>query len=81
MSNVSVEKKGSERVSFEEVRVGDRIRVTYVEGGSAGWIASGVRRSVASRVAAVALDKVCLSEDGHVIAHRGWNKMEIYRLS
>jgi hypothetical protein len=71
----------SERVGFEEVRVGDRIRVTYVEGGSAGWISSGVRRSVASRVAAGALGKVWLSEEGHVIAHVGWPKMEIFRLS
>lgn len=71
----------SERIGFEEVRVGDRIRVTYIEGGSAGWISSGVQRSVASVVAAGALDKVWLSPDGFVIAHRGWNKMEIYRLS
>ncbi len=72
---------GSEKIAFEEVRVGDRIRVTYVEGGTAGWIASGVRRSVASRVAAGALGKVWLSEDGHVIAHTSWPKMEIYRMS
>lgn len=71
----------SERIEFGEVRVGDRIRVSYVEGGSAGWIASGVRRSVASRVAAGALGKVWLSEGGHVVAHVDWPKMEIYRLA
>lgn len=71
----------SERIGFDEVRVGDRLRVTYIEGGSAGWIGSGVRRSVASRVAAGALGKVWLSEEGFVVAHVAWPKMEIYRLS
>lgn len=71
----------SERIGFEEVRVGDRIRVSYVEGSSkSGWLNAGVRRSVASQVAAGALGKVWLSEDGHVIAHVGWPQMEIYRL-
>ena len=70
----------SERVGFEEVRVGDRIRVSYVEGGKSGWLNSGVRRSVASRVAAGALGKVWLSAEGFVVAHVDWPQMEIYRL-
>lgn len=71
----------SERVGFDGVRVGDRLRVTYVEGGVSGWHSAGVLRSVAGRVAVGALGKVWLSAEGYTIAHVGWPDMKIYRLS
>lgn len=69
-------------IEFDEIVAGDRLRVTYLEGPkNAGWIGVGVKRSVASVAAVGALDKVWLSEGGHVIAHRDWAHMEIYKLN
>jgi hypothetical protein len=73
--------KKSERISFDEIRAGDRIRVTYVEGSPIGWYSNdSVTRSVASVAQHVALDKVWLNEGGHPIAHRDWKDMRIFRL-
>ena len=71
-----------EEISFDEIAVGDRLRVTYVEGSmKSGWIGGGVQRSVASVAALGALDKVWLNEGGHVIAHREWAGMKIFKLT
>lgn len=74
--------KKSERISFDEIRVGDRIRVTYVEGNPVGWYtnADSVTKSIAAIAQHVALDKVWLNEGGHPIAHRDWKDLRIFRL-
>lgn len=72
----------SVEVTFDEISVGDRLRVSYVEGSvKSGWIGAGVRRSVAATAAVGALGKVWLSDGGHVIAHRDWAHMEIFKLT
>lgn len=69
-------------IEFDEIVAGDRLRVTYLEGPkNAGWIGQGVMRSVASKAAVGALDKVWLNEGGHVIAHRDWAHMKIFKLT
>ena len=66
-------------ISFDEIAVGDRLRVSYTERGVSEW-RSSVTRSVASVVAAEALGLVWLNADGFTVAHRGWPNLRIVRL-
>ncbi|UDL16635.1 hypothetical protein SEA_ATUIN_242 [Arthrobacter phage Atuin] len=73
----------SQRIWFDEIRPGDKIRVTYVTQESNGWYGGtgrGITRSIASVAALRAFDKVWLNADGHPIAHRDWKDMWIYRV-
>jgi hypothetical protein len=77
--------KKAERISFDEIRIGDRIRVTYVEGQANAWYTSAatdnsVTRTIAATAQHPAMDKVWLNEGGHPIAHRDWKDMRIFRL-
>lgn len=73
----------AEVVSFDEIEVGDHIRVTHVLGRRSeyGFGFDGVHRTVTAVVAEKALDKVWLEAGGHVVAHRGWKELRIVRLN
>lgn len=74
----------SQRIRFEEIQAGDRIRVRYNESDQRGYYnnsAIDVKTHCITSVASLlCLDKVWLTEDGYTLAHRNWHQMEIYKL-
>lgn len=70
--------KVKERIGFDEIKAGDLLSVSYQEGPNNSMYS--VTRSIVATAAVGALNKVWLNEDGHTIAHRGWDKLRIVRL-
>lgn len=68
-----------EVISFEEIKAGDLLSVSYEVEKQTHKLAQW-SRSIVSYVAVSALDKVWLNEDGHTIVHRSWDKLRIVRL-
>ena len=71
----------SVRIQYEDIRKGDRLRVTYVEGRTrCGTKDPSVIRSVASTAAQQAMGKVWLTPDADILVKKSWPNLEIYRL-
>ena len=85
-------KPNKNRIRFEDIQAGDRLRVRYTEGdkwedgnmwghaGSAVGASIGVLRTLVSVAEVNALDKVWLSSDGRTVVHKDWAELEIIRL-
>jgi hypothetical protein len=80
-------RKKLDRISFDEIIPGDKLRVTHVTGASgqvtSGWGSDtyGITRTAVSVAAVCVFDKVWLNADGHPVAHRDWRELNIRRLA
>lgn len=82
-----------QKIVFDEIRAGDRVRVRYCDGGMwkgggmrGGYARSGAGSGVIRTMVAVVVEQaasgtVWLDAQGNTIARRGWTDMEILRLS
>lgn len=85
-------KPNRNRIRFEDIQEGDRLRVRYTEGdrwedqdmwghGNTPRGASiGVLRTIVSEAKLQPLENVWLSEDGRTVVHKDWAQLEIIRL-
>ena len=85
-------KPNKNRIKFEDIQEGDRLRVRYTEGdkwedqdmwsppGAAKGRSIGVLRTIVSEATMRPMDKVWLSSDGRTVVHKDWAELEIIRL-
>jgi hypothetical protein len=85
-------KPNKNRIRFEDVQEGDRLRVRYTEGdrwedqdmwkppGAAVGRSIGVLRTIVSEAKMRPLENVWLSSDGRTVVHKDWAELEIIRL-
>lgn len=85
-------KPNKNRIRFEDIQEGDRLRVRYTEGDrwedqdmwgcpkSRVGASIGVLRTIVSEASMRPLDSVWLSSDGRTVVHKDWAELEIIRL-
>lgn len=85
-------KPNKNRIRFEDIQEGDRLRVRYTEGdrwedqsmwgcaNSPKGRSIGVLRTIVSEATMRPLDSVWLSSDGRTVVHKDWAELEIIRL-
>lgn len=85
-------KPNRNRIRFEDIQEGDRLRVRYTEGdrwedqamiGHANTrigASIGVLRTIVSEAGVRPMESVWLSMDGRTVVHKDWAELEIIRL-
>lgn len=85
-------KPNKDRIRFEDIQEGDRLRVRYTEGdrwedqdmwghtGTAKGASIGVLRTIVSEAKMRPMESVWLSMDGRTVVHKDWAELEIIRL-
>lgn len=85
-------KPNRNRIRFEDIQEGDRLRVRYTEGdrwedqdmwGHANTprgASIGVLRTIVAEAGLRPMESVWLSMDGRTVVHKDWAELEIIRL-
>lgn len=85
-------KPNRNRIRFEDIQEGDRLRVRYTEGdrwedqsmvgcaNSPRGRSIGVLRTIVSEAKVRPMESVWLSSDGRTVVHKDWAELEIIRL-
>ena len=85
-------KPNRNRIRFEDIQEGDRLRVRYTEGdrwedqgmyghgNTVKGASIGVLRTIVSEAKLRPMESVWLSSDGRTVVHKDWAELEIIRL-
>jgi hypothetical protein len=85
-------KPNKNRIRFEDIQEGDRLRVRYTEGdrwedqdmwghpNTPRGASIGVLRTIVSEAKMRPMESVWLSQDGKTVVHKDWAELEIIRL-